>query len=377
MQEYVVIVGASGPGLLAAYELARRGVPVRVYEQSETLSPMPRTLIVTTALYDALGFVPAPAIVHRIETFDLRVSGTSAEVTLRYPDLVVERSVLIELLAAQAKAAGAELHFGWRFVGFELARGQTFSVFRRRGSDQAARHAAPYVIGADGACSAVARAVGQPRRPLITNLQARIRLAASDDPRVSRVWFAPRDTPYFYWLIPDSDTTAVVGLAHHDPVEARPTLDGFLRTRGYDPIDYQAARIPMYQRLPLPVAAVGHTRVYLVGDAAAQVKVTTIGGTVTGLRGARAAARAILQRSHYARELQPLNYELDLHWLLRWLLNRFGEEDYSALLHTLNARLRALLHTQNRDGLAQAFWPLLVNRPQLLFLGARALVKAW
>ena len=377
MHEPVVVVGASGPGLLAAYELARRGVPVRVYEQAETLAPLPRTLIVTTALNDALGFVPEPAILHQVHTFDLRANGTRAQVTVRHPDLIVERSALIRLLAARAEAAGAELRFGWRFAGFELEPERTLSVLRRRGSDRTERLAVRSVIGADGAYSAVAGAAGQPRRAMVSNLQARVALSSRDDPGISRVWFAPRDTPYFYWLIPESRTTAVVGLAHHDPAAARPKLEGFLRARGWDTIAYEAARIPMYERLAPSGAAVGHARVYLVGDAAAQVKVTTVGGTVTGFRGARAAARAILQQSPYGRELRGLNRELDLHWLLRWLLNRFGEEDYRALLRSLNARLHALLHTRNRDGLAGAFWPLVANHPRLLLLGARAMVKTW
>src|SRR5438046_410569 len=106
MQEPVVVIGASGPGLLAAYELARRKVPVRVYEQAEQLAPAPRTLIVTPAISQALGFVPTSAITHHVHSFDLRSNGTLAQVTLQEPDLIVERAALIRLLAAKARAAG-------------------------------------------------------------------------------------------------------------------------------------------------------------------------------------------------------------------------------------------------------------------------------
>ncbi len=74
--------------------------------------------------------------------------------------------------------------------------------------------------------------------------------------------------------------------------------------------------------------SLGRTRVMMVGDAAGHVKVTTVGGTVSGLSGARAAARAILRESGYHRELRPLTFELTLHWLIRRLWNRFSEEDY-------------------------------------------------
>ena len=56
--------------------------------------------------------------------------------------------------------------------------------------------------------------------------------------------------------------------------------------------------------------------IYLVGDGAAQVKVTTVGGLVTGLRGAKAAANAILRRSDYVKELRALKRELSLHLVI-------------------------------------------------------------
>ena len=60
----------------------------------------------------------------------------------------------------------------------------------------------------------------------------------------------------------------------------------------------------------------------MVGDAAGQVKVTTVGGTVTGIEGANAAARAILKRTSYRHELSSLKRELDLHWFIRVMLDR-------------------------------------------------------
>ncbi len=58
MTDDVVIIGASSAGLFTAYELARHGVPVRVYDQAERLAPPARTLIVTSELNRVLGFVP-------------------------------------------------------------------------------------------------------------------------------------------------------------------------------------------------------------------------------------------------------------------------------------------------------------------------------
>ena len=100
--------------------------------------------------------------------------------------------------------------------------------------------------------------------------------------------------------------------------------------------------------------------IYLVGDAASQVKVTTVGGLVTGLRGAKAAANAILRRTDYLKELRPLRRELSLHLLIRTILNRFHSADYDRLLDLLNEKTIRLLGLYNRDQAAECcfefFW---------------------
>ena len=368
----VVVVGASSAGLLAAERLARAGEDVQVFEQAERLAPAPRTLSVTGELTRALGFTPAPAILNRVQRFELRSNGTLARLELAQPDLVIERAELLRLLAARAERAGARVRLGYRFARFERDGARTLAVLRQRGSDREERVAARAVIGADGAPSAIAAALGQPPRPSTSVIQARVALPPDLDPALCRVWFAPRETRYFYWLIPEGGGTAAVGLVDDDARAARPKLDRFLARQGLAPLEYQAARAPLYAPRAATQGQVGRVRVYLVGDAAAQIKVTTVGGTVSGLLGAAAAARAVLRDGGYHRELRPLTRELTLHWLIRALWNRFGEEDYSTLLSTLNRRVAAVLQACPRDRWTAALWPLLAARPQIVALAARA-----
>ena len=117
---------------------------------------------------------------------------------------------------------------------------------------------------------------------------------------------------------------------------------------------------------------VGAANVYLVGDAGGQVKMTTVGGTVTGLYGARAAAEAIEREAVYHHLLWPTHRELTLHWLIRRAWNRFGEEDYAALLRAMNGRLRRLLEARNRDCWWGALLPALAARPTLLGLAVKS-----
>jgi len=118
---------------------------------------------------------------------------------------------------------------------------------------------------------------------------------------------------------------------------------------------------------------VGAGSVYLVGDAAGQVKVTTVGGIVTGFRGALGVAEAILNGGS-SRELRMLRRELDLHLLLRRSLHDFQQSDYSRLVDLLNAPAIQSLGEYSRDEAWRILWRVCLRQPRLLLLGLRGLL---
>jgi flavin-dependent dehydrogenase len=184
------------------------------------------------------------------------------------------------------------------------------------------------------------------------------------------VWFEPQDTPYFYWLIPESPNRAAVGLIAQEGRNTKQKLEQFLARRQLEAEEIQAVRVAAYSHWRRPWRSIAGCDVYLVGDAAAQVKVTTVGGLVTGLRGAKAAANAILRRTHYLAELRPLRQELSLHLIIRSVLNRFHSPDYDRLLELLNARTINLLGRYNRDQAVRMLCKILIAQPRLLSFAA-------
>jgi len=135
--------------------------------------------------------------------------------------------------------------------------------------------------------------------PQVPLLQAEIDLPENWDPDVTNVWFNVNDTPYFYWLIPDRDNKAVVGLISAPGANIRSLLDDFLKRNALLPLAYQSGQVGMYSPKTRMETSRGGMNIFLVGDAAGQVKVTTVGGTVTGFAGAKAAAYAILENKPY------------------------------------------------------------------------------
>ncbi|MGH9366337.1 MAG: FAD-dependent oxidoreductase, partial [Thermoanaerobaculia bacterium] len=182
----VSIIGGSAAGLFAACLLSRRQVPVRVFERADRLDPLSRTLIVTSRMRDLLGSVGETAVVNEIRRFELFTDGRVASISLARPDLIIERATLIRALAQHARAHGAEIVFGKRFVGFEpQATGLTLCF---AGAGLADRFHATTVIGADGALSRVAQAAGWPRQATVPLVQAVVRLPADLPPDSVRVW---------------------------------------------------------------------------------------------------------------------------------------------------------------------------------------------
>jgi flavin-dependent dehydrogenase len=230
------------------------------------------------------------------------------------------------------------------------------------------------VIGADGAQSRVAAAAGWPRLRTVPLIQAIVKMPADMPPDSVRVWFVPSDTPYFYWLIPESKDTAALGLIGEDGQHTRDCLDRFMEKRHFEPLSFQAARIPVYAGWVPVERRVGAGRVFLVGDAACQVKVSTVGGIVTGFRGALGVCESIVDGGR-SRELRSLRRELDLHLLIRRTIHSFAQNDYSRLVDLMNDSTRRSLSRYSRDEAGRVLWHIALSQPRLLLLALRGLIS--
>ena len=382
MQQYVApdypvgIVGASAAGLYAGLLLARQRLNVRLFERAEQLDPARRTLIVTDRIHHLLGAASEKSVVNKIHRFELFTDGRAATIPLESPDLVIERSSLIRALADDAQSQGAQIEFGRRFASLEGKRGGIEMAFTRIGMQQKGEYErvlCSAVVGADGALSSVARAAGWPRLTTVPLVQAIVKLPSGMPLDSARVWFIPDDTPYFYWLIPESKGRGALGLIGVDGRRTRRCLELFMEERHFKSVAFQGARIPVYERwIPMERKMdVGH--VYLVGDAAAQVKVTTLGGVVTGFRGALAVSESILNGGP-SREMRTLRRELDLHRLIRRSIHGFRQADYSRLVDWMNERMRHSLSRFSRDEAARVLWHVCRSQPRLLLMGLRGLL---
>jgi flavin-dependent dehydrogenase len=373
MNKDVAIVGGSAAGFFTAYLLANHGIKPRVFEAEDGVGSGHRSLIVTHRMHDVLGTLCGNAVVNKIHQFELFADGHIATISLRRPDLIVERSTLIQEIAAMAEASGARVLSEHRYLGLKQNGKTLILTLLRNGDERPVEVSTDMLVGADGAFSKVAQDAGWPAQPTAHLIQALVDLPRDISSHTARVWFIPEMTPYFFWLLPHSPTQGVLGLIGGEARDTRRALMNFLEKRDLEPIEFQSARIPLYSQWIPNHRKIGKSHVYLVGDAAGHVKSSTVGGIVTGFRGARGVAEAILDggANH---ELKALRWELDRHRLIRKTLNRFTQMDYVKLLKVLSRSNKRSLSAFSRDETSKLLAHLFLKNPRLLLLGIRSLL---
>lgn len=284
----LVIVGASFAGLVAARTAAMRGLSVAVLEAK----PDAGHRVATTGILvkEAAETIDIP------HTLTRRVHGVRLYAPNRrsidlfapgYYFLTTDTANVLRWLATEALRSGAKILYRARFEGADRVDG----LFRFRGLNIAAR----FILGADGARSAVARAFGLGvNEKFLTGIEVEYEGLASADPRFLHCFLDSRLAPgYLGWVAP-GPTVTQAGLAVGPG--RRPDLKAFLAATepifGYAEaraVERRSGRIPA-GGLVRPWADDG---VMLVGDAAGQVSPATGGGIKLAFELGRRSAQVI------------------------------------------------------------------------------------
>lgn len=284
----LVIVGASFAGLVAARTAAMLGLKVAVLEAK----PDAGHRVATTGILvkEAADEIDIP------HTLTRRVHGVRLYAPSRrhidlfapgYFFLTTDTANVLRWLASEAMRAGAKILYRARFEGAHREGG----VFRFHGLNIAAR----YILGTDGARSAVARAFGLGvNRRFLTGLEIEYEGLSGADPRFLHCFIDSRLAPgYLGWVAPGPVVTQA-GLAVGPG--RRPDLKAFLAAveplfgfASAHAVERRAGRIPA-GGIVHPWSADG---VMLVGDAAGQVSPATGGGIKLAFELGRRAAQVI------------------------------------------------------------------------------------
>jgi flavin-dependent dehydrogenase len=288
----VVVVGAGLAGLRTATLLAGRGHDVLLVERRSRLTTAVRTtgILVRRTLEDfdlppdCLG-PPIRRVVLHPPSLRRPVVLQSARDEFRVADM----AGLYLAEARAAVAAGVRLATGTRCTGLRPG------LVRLAGRDGPSLVHTRFVVGADGARSAVARALGLDRNThLLVGAEEVYAVAPHEEPPTFHCVVDPRFAPgYLAWVVDDGRHAhvGVAGYAERLPHGLRGTLDRFAavapgRPDPVGPVERRGGLIPVGGLLRRTACPAG----LLVGDAAGAVSPLTAGGLDPCLRQARFAA---------------------------------------------------------------------------------------
>ena len=363
----VSIVGAGPVGGYLAYLLAKNGEKVDIYEEhAEIGKPVQCTGVVTSALTDILGFdVNKRFILNEINRIKiLSPDQDFLELELKQGDIVLDRFEFDKFLVGKAMNNGAELFSGYKF----LSNWGGKIKFKKRFGGHIARKQ-DILIGADGVLSRVAKAnnlfLG---RKFVQGVQARV-YGFNEINRVE-IFLGFGE---FLWVVPEGNGIARVGLVGNTSRDLRDLLNKFLCEKKLKAIDFQSGLIPLYY----PKVRTKDRDIFLVGDAATQVKATTYGGIIPGLMAAKELAGSILEdsgKSYEQRWRKIIGKELRAHLFMRQCMNRFSARDYDRLVN-LCKNCKDILENGNRDFPAKFLLRMAIKEPNLVGLAGGKFIR--
>lgn len=314
----VVVVGAGPAGAAAAYTLAKSGVDVLLLERGRF--PRDKTCGDGVAPH-AVDILRDMGVTFDLfggrarKTFGGLISGPgggwfAAEPPRgsqgeRLESWIVPRITLDEHVARAAVSAGAVLHEDATVTGLLRERGSIAGVEISNGV-RVRQIRARIVIGADGAHSAVAKALGLREngpRHIGYALRGYYEGVAGLRDDMELHYFDGRLLPGYGWVFPTGERSANVGVGiyfgelRRDKRKLRDILDEFVQGAPGMAERFRGAKsVGRAAGWPLPVASARRRTVFdgalLTGDAASLVDPLTGEGIYTALVSGKSAARA-------------------------------------------------------------------------------------
>jgi digeranylgeranylglycerophospholipid reductase len=354
----ITIIGAGPAGSYLAYLLAKKGKEVTLIEEHENIgNPVQCTGIVTGSI-EKFVKLPNNIIANRCDK--VVVVSKNNKIVANTDEIVMWRNKFDEFLANMAIDARVKILTNHQFISLE---GKNSIKIKNKKDNETKVIDCEKIIGADGPSSTVAKAAGlSPVSKFYIGMQAKVKLKMDID--AFETHFGSSFPNFFGWVVPESEDTVRLGLGAFN--NTRDYFYKFLeqRTGKKDILCWESGIIPVYN----PKKIIQKGDVYLIGDAATQVKATTGGGIIPSLKSAQTLCDCIINNKDYNKEFKKRSgRELLLHLKIRNILNKFSDKDYDYLLKLMSQeRIKKVLKKYDRDTPIPLVLNLFLKEPRFM-----------
>lgn len=353
----ISVIGAGPAGTYSAYLLAKEGYKVNIYEEHDIIGKPIQCTGITTSFIENYIKNDADFIINKIDKVKVYSYNNSVEFKLKRKNVVMDRCGMDNYFLNKALDSGAKLFTGHKFI--EAKNDEL--IFKNDNKKVSIKK--EKVVGADGPNSQVSKAFNlKGKRENFLGLQATVK--GNFDKSTFEVYLGNSVCPgFFAWIVPESEKIARIGLAVREGFKGRKYFESFVKEKGKI-LEMQAGLIPIYNNK----LETEKNNVYLVGDAATQVKATTGGGILYALMASEELSKSIKNHESYEKNWKGrIGYSLMAHLLLRDYLDKFKDEDYSELLRLFSdEKAKNLIESYDREFPIKLLMKLIIAQPKLL-----------
>ena len=352
------IIGAGPAGNYSAYLLAKAGKEVKVFEEHNSIGEPVQCTGITTGLLKNVVNLKKNIVLNEIKQARIYSPDKKfVEINFKEKNLIIDRKEFDIQLSEMALKEGAKYFLNRKFVGLS---GNSIDIKdKKNGKRDKIEY--DHLIGADGPLSAVAKSCGLfKKRKFWQGIQARVKMKNDNV-----VEFYPYFGTYA-WVVPENKEIVRIGLVGEDYANVlfKNFLFKFKKIEEKDVIEYQGGLIPIYN----PFVKTKKDTIYIVGDAAGQVKATTGGGVIQGLMCSKALCDSIVNHKNYGVEWRKLvGKELYIHLKARKIMDKFKDKDWNKLIKIINSGGKEILESEERDNISKLMFKLILKNPGLVY----------
>ena len=205
-----------------------------------------------------------------------------------------------------------------------------------------------YLIGADGPFSKVEKLNFNNKNDYVIGHQVRAKHESHND--IVDIYL---DHGYFAWIVPESKSISRIALITKN--KSKDQFNSFIKQFKHKVLEHQSGLIPIYNNKQIK-----KDNIFLIGDAASQVKASTFGGIIPAFKAAHSLKESILNNKPYK---SPK--DLKLHKTIYNKLNNMKKQKKLQLVTDLS-KSKHIIENINRDNIKKLSFKLLTTNPKLI-----------